>query len=157
MKIIYLGSFDPAHAGHYSTFRKAEKHFGQPVEVCICINDLKESGVFTIDERLLIARSIFKDAKVSAYQGRDAIRRLILSADGFVRGYNNEKDKRYVEALSEFYGVDNLVERVTFLKIDDEYSTMSSTNIKAKLHSDPEYVKRAVGKLGYRMLLEKLG
>lgn len=157
MKILYLGSFDPAHIGHYNTFRKAEKHFGEPIEVCICINDLKKSGVFTIEERLTIARSIFKGATVTAYQGKDTIRELILSADGFVRGYNNEEDKLYAVGLSKYYDVADLVDKVSFFKIDYEYSTMSSTNIKAKLHSDPEYVKYAVGELGYEMLLKKLG
>ena len=156
MKILYLGSFDPAHMGHYNTFRKAEKYFGQPVKVCICINDLKESGVFSASERLEIAKTIFPGAEVSVDQDKDTIRELILSADGFVRGYNDEKDKQYAAGLAKYYGVADFLDKVHFFKIDEEYSAMSSTIIKARLFTDPDYVKYAVGELGYRMLLEKL-
>ena len=157
MRILYLGSFDPAHMGHYNTYLNAKRHFGEPIEVCVCINDLKGSGVFTPEERLQIARSIFRDAKVGVYVGKDAIKELILSADAFVRGYNDEADKSYAVKLSKYYGVSDLVDKVHFLKIDDEYADMSSTNIKARLFTDPEYVKCAVGETGYKMLLEKLG
>jgi phosphopantetheine adenylyltransferase len=157
MRILYLGSFDPAHMGHYNTYLNARKYFGEPVEVCICINDLKESGVFGIDERLTIAKTIFPDATVSAYAGKDSIRELILSADAFVRGFNDEADKQYAVGLSKYYGVSDLVDKVHFFKIDEEYRDMSSTNIKARLFTDPEFVKSAVGELGYKMLLDKLG
>ena len=157
MRILYLGSFDPAHSGHYNTYLNALKYFGEPIEICICMNDLKEGGVFTMDERLTIARSVFPDAVVSTHTGRDNIRQLILSADAFVRGYRDDTDKQYAVGLSRYYGVADLVDKVHFFKIEPQFVDVNSTNIKARLFTDPDFVKSAVGELGYTMLLEKLG
>ena len=156
MRILYLGSFDPAHSGHYNTYLNAKKYFGEPIEVCICMNDLKEKGVFTLDERLAIAKTIFPDAVVTAHTGKENIRSLILSADAFVRGYRDESDKQYAVGLSKFYGVSDLLDKVHFFEIEPQFVEVNSTNIKARLFTDPDFVKSAVGELGYTMLLEKL-
>lgn len=40
-KIIYAGSFNPAHFGHKYILEQAKNYFQQEVEVCICKNELK--------------------------------------------------------------------------------------------------------------------
>lgn len=53
--ILYPGSFDPIHLGHVDVVEQASELFGDVV-VAVMHNPSKPSGMFTIDERVEMAR-----------------------------------------------------------------------------------------------------
>ena len=55
LRVLYPGSFDPIHLGHIDVIEQAHELFGSVV-VAIMHNHAKSSGLFTVDERIELAR-----------------------------------------------------------------------------------------------------
>jgi len=56
LRVLYPGSFDPIHLGHIDVIEQAHELFGSVV-VAIMHNHSKTGGVFTVDERVELART----------------------------------------------------------------------------------------------------
>jgi pantetheine-phosphate adenylyltransferase len=54
-RVLYPGSFDPIHLGHVDVIEQAHELFGSVV-VAVMHNHTKPSGLFTVDERVELAR-----------------------------------------------------------------------------------------------------
>jgi len=65
MKAVYIGSFDPAHLGHKNTYEKALLKLNCPIDIAICKSPLKDSGIFSMAERKIIAEDI--SLRIAAY------------------------------------------------------------------------------------------
>jgi len=155
MKAVYIGSFDPAHLGHKNTYEKALLKLNCPIDIAICKSPLKDSGIFSMAERKIIAEDIFKAVRVSLYESETQILNLLNSYDLFVRGYNDESDIVYTKKLLKKYNCENKFSCVSFIKIDDEYKNVSSSNIKNSFLYDSEFSKKYLSIMGYNMLAEK--
>ncbi len=55
LRVLYPGSFDPMHHGHIDVVEQAHELFGAVV-VAIMYNHDKPSGLFSVDERVDLAR-----------------------------------------------------------------------------------------------------
>ena len=106
-------------------------------------------------ERKIIAEDIFKAVRVSLYESETQILNLLNSYDLFVRGYNDESDIVYTKKLLKKYNCENKFSCVSFIKIDDEYKNVSSSNIKNSFLYDSEFSKKYLSIMGYNMLAEK--
>lgn len=56
LRVLYPGSFDPIHLGHVDVIEQAHELFGAVV-VAVMHNHAKATGMFTVDERLALARA----------------------------------------------------------------------------------------------------
>lgn len=156
-KIIYVGSFDPAHYGHKYILQKAEKKFKQPVEVCICKNEMKENNFLTLEERYEFAKYIFGDScNISCYESYDEIIGLMKDAKYIVRGSRNIKDYTYCVKGGIHYNILRYFWKIRFFRT--KYKEISSSFIRNELNSSsPNYevLSSMIGKEGVEKLLVK--
>jgi pantetheine-phosphate adenylyltransferase len=129
---LYAGSFDPITNGHLNIIERAAKMYDS-LTVAIAINPQK-TGLFTIEERLEIAREVTKhipNVKVDAFTGLIAD---YVNEEGFtayVRGLRGAADFDTELQMAQmnarlFTGGTETV----FLVTDPEYSFISSSLVK---------------------------
>ena len=129
---LYAGSFDPVTNGHLNIIERAAKMYDS-LTVAIAINPQK-TGLFTIEERLEIAREVTKhipNVKVDAFTGLIAD---YVNEEGFtayVRGLRGAADFDTELQMAQmnarlFTGGTETV----FLVTDPEYSFISSSLVK---------------------------
>ena len=93
IKVVYPGTFDPLTRGHEDVVRRAAKLFG---EVVVAVAASRSATMFTLDERVLMAREIFEEYKNVRVMGFDG---LLMS---FVREQNAPVVLRGLRAVSDF-------------------------------------------------------
>ena len=94
IKAVYPGTFDPITAGHEDLTRRASKLF---VGVIVAVADSKsKKPLFTLEERVSIAREAFKDLKNVEVMGFSG---LLMN---FVRQHGARVVVRGVRAVSDF-------------------------------------------------------
>ena len=62
-KAIFSGSFDPFTKGHLDIVERASKIFDE-ILVAVCVNTAKAGGMFTPEERVLIAEASLESLKM---------------------------------------------------------------------------------------------
>ena len=93
IKVIYPGTFDPITRGHEDVVRRAAGLFG---EVVIAIAASRTATLFTLEERVNMARKIFADQANVRVEGFDC---LLMD---FVRKHNARVVLRGLRAVSDF-------------------------------------------------------
>jgi len=93
IKVIYPGTFDPITRGHEDVVRRAAGLFG---EVVIAVAASRSATLFTLDERVNMAREIFADQANVRVEGFDS---LLMD---FVREQNARVVLRGLRAVSDF-------------------------------------------------------
>ena len=58
-RVLYTGSFDPITKGHMNIVEQACNLFDEVV-IAVMQNPLKKDGLFTLEERLEIIRSLYQ-------------------------------------------------------------------------------------------------
>ncbi len=92
-RVIYPGTFDPITRGHEDVVRRAAGLFG---EVVVAIAESRSGTLFTLDERVSMAREVFKDfnnVRVEGFSG------LLMD---YVRAQNARVVLRGLRAVSDF-------------------------------------------------------
>ena len=93
IKVVYPGTFDPLTRGHEDVVRRAAKLFG---EVVVAVAASRSETLFTLEERVGMAREIFDSYKNVRVQGFDG---LLMN---FVREQNAPVVLRGLRAVSDF-------------------------------------------------------
>ena len=93
IKVVYPGTFDPLTRGHEDVVRRAAKLFG---EVVVAVAASRSETLFTLEERVGMAREIFDGYKNVRVQGFDG---LLMN---FVREQNAPVVLRGLRAVSDF-------------------------------------------------------
>ena len=93
IKVIYPGTFDPLTRGHEDVVRRAAGLFG---EVVVAVAASRSETLFTLDERVLMAREIFSGFNNVRVEGFDG---LLMN---FVRAQNARVVLRGLRAVSDF-------------------------------------------------------
>jgi pantetheine-phosphate adenylyltransferase len=93
IKVIYPGTFDPITRGHEDVVRRAAGLFG---EVIIAVAASRTATLFTLDERVSMAREIFADQANVRVEGFDS---LLMD---FVRKHHARVVLRGLRAVSDF-------------------------------------------------------
>lgn len=154
-KIIYVGSFDPAHYGHLDTYKNISNLFpGEKVTVVICRNDLKEEGILSIDERKVVSEDLFKTDILIAENMREVCS-IIREADYVGRGARDEKDKEYDEKLFTHYNLEDEKHKLVYTNIKPEFWGYSSSFIRANIFTDKEKVKEMISPLAFEVIQKK--
>ena len=93
IKVVYPGTFDPITRGHEDVVRRAAGLFG---EVIVAVAESREQTLFTLDERVEMAREIFADfanVRVEGFNG------LLMN---FVQAHDARVVLRGLRAVSDF-------------------------------------------------------
>jgi pantetheine-phosphate adenylyltransferase len=93
IKVVYPGTFDPITRGHEDVVRRAAGLFG---EVIVAVAESRIRTLFTLDERVDMAREVFADfanVRVEGFNG------LLMS---FVQAHNARVVLRGLRAVSDF-------------------------------------------------------
>jgi pantetheine-phosphate adenylyltransferase len=129
---ICPGSFDPITLGHLNIIRRAANIFDNVV-VCIMVNPNKTSPMFTVEEKLDMARKAtakYKNVTVESYDG--------LLAD-YVKKFDGAVIIKGLRAASDFdyeFQMDIINKRLNcsmetmFLPSDQKYTFISSTIVR---------------------------
>ena len=102
LKALFAGSFDPFHLGHLDLLKRALEKY-QDVIVSVAINPNKQSK--PLQERYLQVRKFldahgYKDVQVVLNEGLTVTQAQDLDCSVLIRGYRNQKDFLYEQALS---------------------------------------------------------
>jgi pantetheine-phosphate adenylyltransferase len=92
-KVIYPGTFDPITRGHEDVVRRAAGLFG---EVVVAIAASRSATLFTLEERVALARDVFAAYPNVSVEGFDG---LLMN---YVRAKNSRVVLRGLRAVSDF-------------------------------------------------------
>lgn len=93
IKVVYPGTFDPLTRGHEDVVRRAAGLFG---EVVVAVAASRSQTLFTLDERVAMAREIFAGYTNVRVEGFDG---LLMN---YVRELNARAVLRGLRAVSDF-------------------------------------------------------
>jgi len=93
IRVVYPGTFDPITRGHEDVVRRAAGLFG---EVVVAVAASRSATLFTLDERVAMAREVFADYHNVKVDGFDE---LLMS---YVRRQNARVVLRGLRAVSDF-------------------------------------------------------
>lgn len=92
-KVVYPGTFDPITRGHEDVVRRAAGLFG---EVIVAVAASRSATLFTLEERVAMAREVFAGFDNVKVEGFDT---LLMS---YVRSQNARVVLRGLRAVSDF-------------------------------------------------------
>lgn len=153
---VYPGSFDPLHNGHVDIIRRASSIYDQ-LTVAVLYNPLKESQLFSVDERLAIVRDVISDipnAEADAFEGLLASYMSRIGARVIVKGLRAISDFEYELQMAHLNRQLNPSVETTFIMTATRWSYVSSTRVKeiARFGAD---VKKLVPRATLRALEAK--
>ncbi|WP_261302630.1 adenylyltransferase/cytidyltransferase family protein [Paenibacillus andongensis] len=155
-KIVFTGSFDPAHKGHLNTYLLAKEKYNQEITICINRNPFKNSSRFSVKERLLIAQSIFKTSEILILIDVSEMINLIKESDVIIQGYNDISEIDKLRQQYKQFNCEELFEKNDFLKIQDDLAVVTSTNIVSNFFNNEQFARDNLSPLGFEMLKKKL-
>ncbi|HEX5363069.1 MAG TPA: pantetheine-phosphate adenylyltransferase [Gallionella sp.] len=130
IKVVYPGTFDPITRGHEDVVRRAAGLFG---EVIVAVAESRAHTLFTLEERVAMAREVFADftnVRVEGFNG------LLMN---FVQAHDARVVLRGLRAVSDFEyefqlaGMNrNLYPEVEtlFLTPAEQYTFISATMVR---------------------------
>jgi pantetheine-phosphate adenylyltransferase len=128
---IYPGSFDPLHNGHVDIIRRGSRLFDRIV-VAVLLN-IEKAPLFTVQERVEIAREVFRDnpnVEVDTFDGLlvDYARRK--GANAIVRGLRAISDFEYEMQMALMNRNLNPQVETVFMMPAETYTYVSSRIVK---------------------------
>ncbi len=133
---IVPGSFDPITYGHLSLVKEALKDYDK-IYVAVMINADKEY-CFTLSQRQEIAEAALDGMeRVEVISSEGMLWQLAkdLGAVAIVRGYRNDTDLAYEQAMAQFNAKHYPSAKTVLLPSEDELSDLSSTVVRQSLRN----------------------
>ena len=157
IKVIYPGTFDPLTRGHEDVVRRAAGLFG---EVVVAIAASRSETMFTLDERVAMAREIFADFANVRVVGFDG---LLMN---FVRAQNARVVLRGLRAVSDFEyefqmaGMNRTLHpdvETVFLTPAEQYTFISASMVREIARFGGDVGKFVSPSVAARLIAKKLG
>ncbi len=130
IKVIYPGTFDPITRGHEDVVRRAAGLFG---EVVIAIADSRSATLFTLEERVEMAREIFSDQKNVIVTGfNDLLMNFVQQQQARVvlRGLRAVSDFEYEFQMAGMNRSLNPEIETVFLTPAEQYTFISASIVR---------------------------
>ena len=164
VRAVYPGSFDPLHNGHVDVIRRASRLFDH-LTVAVVHNPLKDTGLFTVGERVAIVRETvagMPEVDVTAFQGLLVAFMRRANATVIVKGLRAISDFEYELQMAHLNRQMNREVETLFVMTATRWSYVSSTRVReiAGLGADvsklvpPATLRRLRRRFGGRDALE---
>jgi pantetheine-phosphate adenylyltransferase len=128
---IYPGSFDPLHNGHVDIIQRGSRLFDRIV-VAILLN-IEKAPLFTVDERVEIAREVFRgnpNVEVDTFDGLLVDYARAKGANAIVRGLRAISDFEYEMQMALMNRHLNPEVETVFMMPAETYTYVSSRIVK---------------------------
>ena len=130
IKVVYPGTFDPITCGHEDVVRRAAGLFG---EVIVAVAESRAKTLFTLDERVEMAREAFKNFDNVHVMGFDGLLMNFVQSQGarvVLRGLRAVSDFEYEFQLAGMNR--NLYPdmETLFLTPAEKYTFISATMVR---------------------------
>lgn len=155
---VYPGTFDPITLGHEDMVRRASALFGEVI-VGVAMAHHKKT-MFTVDERMAMARDVFADVPNVRVASFDGLVRDFVQAQGakvMVRGLRSGTDFDYEFQLAGMNKHLLPQAETVFLTPSAETMFISSTLVREIATLGGEEVRKFVSPTVLAQLLRKLG
>ncbi|MEN9444962.1 MAG: pantetheine-phosphate adenylyltransferase [Bacteroidota bacterium] len=129
---VFPGSFDPFTIGHESVVLRALPLFDQII-VAIGYNSAKNSGYFSIDERITFINTVFAQhpkVSVQAYEGLTVDYCKSIEASYILRGLRTAADFEYERAIAQINNAMSPQIETFFMLTKPEHSAISSSIVR---------------------------
>ena len=158
MKIAcYPGSFDPITIGHIDVIQRAMKIFDKVIVLIAENSNKKSSYLFTLDERVELAKKALKDlpnVEVTSTEGLVVLKAKELHAQALIRGLRAVTDyeaEYQMHEVNEYLAPD--IDMVYFMA-HREQAFVSSTNIK-EIFFQGQNIDKLVPKVVVEAMIDK--
>ena len=159
-KVLYPGSFDPMTKGHMNIVEQTIELFDEIV-IAIMQNPNKNSGFFTLDERMEMVKNLYHDiekVKVVLGSGAAVDVALINDCKAIVRGLRSLSDYDYEVQLQQINkDISNNRVNTIFLVADRDYQFVSSSMVKEIFNLGKDVSKYVSPLVEERMILKREG
>ena len=132
MLAVYPGSFDPITNGHLDVIRRGARLFDRMI-VAVAINRGKQTGLFSIDERVELVQSVTADLEnvtIDRFQGLTVDYVRACGAKVLLRGIRTISDFEYEYQMALTNRTFDRDVETVFVMSSVEYSYVSSKLIK---------------------------
>lgn len=102
-KVLYPGSFDPITKGHMNIIEQASLIFDEVI-VAVMSNSSKKNYLFSLEERLLMIKEIYKDVRninVIIGDGASVDVAIDMECQAIIRGLRGVRDFDYEMQLAQ--------------------------------------------------------
>lgn len=157
-KVLYPGSFDPITRGHMNIIRQASDLFDEVI-IAVMQNPLKNSGLFTLEERMEIIKELYQridNVRVISASGAAIDVALLNECKAIIRGLRSLSDYDYEVQLQQMNKeISNNKVNTICLFADKEYQFISSSMVKEVLRLDKDISKYVAPIVMEKMLVKK--
>ncbi len=131
LKVLYPGRFDPVHLGHLDVVEQAVELFGEVV-VGVLYNFAKETGMFTVDERMALvehATAHLPQVTVEKHSGLTVQAARSAEVDFIVKGLRTPGDFEIEQQMAQMnHSVSGV--RTVYLPTKPELGFISSRFVR---------------------------
>jgi pantetheine-phosphate adenylyltransferase len=130
IKVVYPGTFDPITRGHEDVVRRASGLFG---EVVVAVAGSRSATLFTLDERITMAREIFADFANVRVEGFDELLMNYVRAQGarvVLRGLRAVSDFEYEFQMAGMNRSLHPDVETVFLTPAEQYTFISASMVR---------------------------
>lgn len=157
-RVLYPGSFDPITKGHMDIIDQASKLFDEVV-VAVLRNPKKNSGMFTIEERVQIIEELYQrldNVKVITAEGAAVDVAMLNECSAIVRGLRSLTDfdmEVQMQQINKELSNGNI--NTVCLFADKEYQFISSSMVKEVFSLDKDVTRYVEPLVQEKMLLKR--
>lgn len=103
----------------------------EEVYFCLCQNDLKDEGLFSLEERRKILIEFYNvpKNKIVLLKNKEEIQVTVFNCEKIIRGIRSFQDIEEIEKLAEAYKLQEHLKQVIIIEVPDSKKMISSSKL----------------------------